>query len=314
MNKAGAILSTAVLLAASSPVNGQIPGNWPVIGWTDPTDCGQAPGICGGGSHIPNAPASFDAFVYINFDGGAYEECALGVTWPADWSVVAELCAGSIVEGTLDNLHDGIRVAFAPCAYAYFPFLHLRVEAPSAGRIKAVPGANAAFGSRPCDHSFEPYYWGEFSGYVDVGDVCGGFPMDYPCDLCTPYYGHTPSGTFDPPSWEVTVTEGEAATIPLHVSGGGQCDNLPECGGGQHYCEPYVLDSQTEWLTIVGNYDDYEARVDATGLAPGIYYDGGEIEGFRCCRAECWPVELTVLPRTTAVNSATWGQIKAVYR
>lgn len=319
MGKAGGILLTAVLaIGGSAPVNGQIVTDYPLIAWTGPTDCGQAPQICEGGSHIPDAPASFDAFVYIKGDGGEFEECALGVTWPADWSVVPELCAGSIVEGSLDNLRDGIRVVFAPCVYSYTPFLHLRIEATSVGRIQAAPGVNGAYGSRRCGGNFESY-WQEKSGYVDVGDVCGGFPMQSPCDFCHAYGGYEPSGTFDPLSWEVTVTEGETATIPLHVSPGGQCDVVLGCGGGHQYCEPYMLDSHAEWLTIDGYYDDYEARVDATGLAPGVYYGGGEVEGYGCCRSECWPVELTVVPPTTSLeepaeNPATWGQIKAVYR
>lgn len=322
----GILLAALLVIATSSPVNSQVVANWPVIATSGPTECGQAPPMCEGGSHIQNAPASFDAFVYISGEAYQVEECALGVTWPATWSVEAEICAGSIVEGTLDNLQDGIRVAFAPCVYGSTAFLHLRVEASSTGRIIAVPGTGGAFGWRSCGGgNFEPY-WFEQSGYVDVGDVCGGFPMQYPCDACTIYgglFGGEPSATFAPSSWQVTVPQGGKATISVYLESVGECQQIPECVGGPwgpYPCDDTLLPQpETEWLTVARVDAHYEARVDGANLPPGVYYGGAEVEGYGCCASVCWPVELTVVPPTTAIeepptSAATWGQIKALYR
>lgn len=318
----------------AAPADAQILVGYPTISISTADDCTDAPVVCGGRSFLPE-PGTFDVFVYPT-EGLPDQvfECAFGLTWPAEWLLLnVDVCAGTIIEGGISTPGDGIRLRFNPPILGDRAVLRLRLTATSIGRLQFTRGPAGAYGMRcPALGDWWDYIgggWGRFP-YVDVGDLCGGVPGRGPCDKCWFIYGDfEPSAVFTPSSLTMNVEQGAVGTAVLDVYTHASCLPGDECGGGPVPLGCYSgFHSRTSWLGFVelGSPSPgvlrYEVRLDATSLLPGLYYGEAEAEPATdgtCCAAVCWPLELTVVPSTTAIGEqetrpASWGEIKATYR
>jgi hypothetical protein len=307
-------LALACILLSPTLAGAQIVVEWPTMSigpGPPPTGCGAAPFVCEGATHVEE-PGRFEVFVYPFADvGEMLAECAFGIVWPQDWTMeAAELCAGSIIEGDINNLWRGIRILFSPCIPAETAVLRLLMNAPSVGRMQFYGDTGGGpWEYRGCGApNLSPYF--DSIGYVDAGDICGDSPLGWPCSYCDSH--HEPAALFNPSSLRMTVEQGQIGIALVEVVPGEECTSIPECGGWPLPCYD-GFGPQVEWLsfTEVGTHL-YEAHVDATGLALGVHHGSAEAEGGGCCKSICWPVEVTVV-QPSAVGPATWGQIKSTY-
>jgi len=308
-----------LILVLPETVTAQISIDWPLIGLGDGqgvTDCSDAPAACQG--EVCSEPGTIEVFIYPSGNGGQVSSCAFALDYPNDWSIVtAEVCAGIVTEGSVYLPRDGFRMQFAPCINGLNPALRLVFIALSAGRMTSVAG-NTTFGYTSCPNGIFHSY-GVRGGYIDVGNVCGGYPLRNPCDFCSLTGSHAPMAVVAPSALEITVGQGQVGTANIHVTTGLQCQQLPECTNLPTLCNG-ELQSNTSWLQFVTlGQGNFEARIDASSLIPGTYDGSAEAEGYGCCNSVCWPVLLTVVPSTTGIGEpepvpVSWGRLKSHYR
>ncbi len=315
-------IATGILLlslARAPDSTAQVVIDWPLLGLGStpgPTDCSDAPPACQG--LVFSQPGTAEVFVYPSGELEEVSSFSFALSYPEDWSVVsAEVCYGVVTRGNIYILREGVTMAFSPCVSGWTPVLRFIIIAPSVGRLESVPGPDP-FGYTACfNGQFRPY--GYSRGYVDFGNVCGGFPLRNPCDFCTLQGFHIPILEVDPPSLEMTVPSGQIGTSTVSVTTGFICQPLPECSNLPTWCHG-TLRSRTDWLSFSDlGQGLLEVRADATYLPPGTYEGLAEAEGGGCCDSVCWSLLLSVTPPTTSIGEVpglqpvSWGQIKTTY-
>lgn len=301
-----------------APATAQVLNTFPVAAGVPgiTARCPDAPAVCSGLSYFD--PGTVEIFIYPLPVPELIVGTSFAIDFPPAWSVLdAELCAGSIVQGHLNQPAAGLRIEFPAPFDATRPILRYVVSAPTVGRWQFAPGPGGVYGYWRAPGGVFQGYWGQGS-YLDVGDVCGDVALRHPCEYCELGPGNVPSAFFEPPNLAITVQQGETATAPLRVTPGSSCLPIPSCGSDPIACYNGFA-SATPWLSFLhlgGN--SYLARIDASALVPGTYDGSAEAEGRRCCQSVCWPVALTVTPPTTPVGDpllrSTWGAIKSIYR
>ena len=316
MNPRVAIGLASLIVLGASPGLSQVPGDFPVIGVSQPKDCAEAPLICDVSGYSQTTGVVDFWFFPILYDDAI--GARFGITWPSEWTLMeVQICHGRYVQGGITVPGSGITLEFS-ASQAHQAALRLRMLASTAGVLSLTTDPTTdQFAYQQVNGAWAPYYGEPYGYYVVIGDTddCSGpWPIYRPCDWCdldaVPCY----PGSIPIP-WELELLAGTVFVDTLAAwSASAQSCVAPECGqppnlpciGGASSDVPWLtfeaLDFRPGPIRIVMSLD---ARALAAGTySPRITYGGSP------CRLVCGELTLRVMP--LAVQAATWGQIKAL--
>jgi hypothetical protein len=245
--------------------------------------------------------AYFYPLAYIPPEGLGIEQLEIGFDWPAEWELID---AWGPYEGSgtfTQNAPQGYLLDWTwpdcpiiPSPHGVFRVATFLVNVTGEGYFRGHAYAGAF-----CYPAVQTFYspHGLWSG-GQAGLECAF--CDWRCDLLFP--PNDPH--LEPEVLPLEVTAGETTQGEIEVT-------------LYYWNPPYGVDYEATagWLalevTVLGTYEHLlTVTADAAALDPGEY--SAWVRATADC-AECTQVLLSVLPPGTAVEGATWGQVKALY-